>query len=351
MDIKGTFLNNLNGVAINTVSSAFPNGLQKVDNSAIHALLYGENWQSVFSEKNYNVDYIKNELGYSERYWSHTPGTPITHNELTAADLMEAASRKALRESNIDKNEIDMLIAITVTSPRYTNSMGAYVAGKLELTCPAMEIKTGCASALYALVLAAQFIRSGARNVLVTAGETPTKVTGKNGNLIYAVGDAGAAVILSKSDIEKGILSAFLGCEGAYSGAMGSPGLLPPNQQDLDSNAYDMLMGKDSELFIQSAWQQIPKLLYNNSGLSASDIDILVPHQVNKNILQLVIDSSAVDISKTINIIDKYANCGSVGVLLALENAFQNHNKLINKKIMMVAVGGGVSYGGLIVNL
>lgn len=351
MLINGTFLNQLNGVAISAVAKALPNGMHKLDNAAIHQLIYGENWEAIFAEKHYNANYIFNELGYSERFWTHEPGTPITKNELTSGDLMVVASNAVILESDVDKTAIDMLIAVTVTSPKYTNSMGAFVAGNLGLNCPAMEIKTGCASALYAIVMAAQFIRSGARNVLVTAGETPTKVTDKKGNLIYAVGDAGAAVILSKGDSHKGISTAFLGTQGQYSGAMGSAGLLPPNIKDLNDNAYNMVMGKESEAFIKSAWQHIPNMLYAKSGLSANDIDFLVPHQVNKQLMQLVIEASAIDSSKTINIIDKYANCGSVGVILALEEAYRLNNKLINKNIMMIAVGGGVSYGGLIINL
>lgn len=349
MKINGTYFSNLHGVRISGVSTTFPE--KKVHNYFIHELLYGKNWSDIFAEKNYDADYIKNVLGYEERYWAHVPGTPIVKNEITSADLMVSASEKVLKENNLAASDIEMLIAVTVTSPKYTNSMGAFVAGKLGLQCPAIEVKTGCASGLYALVMAAQFIRSGAKHVLITAGETPTKVTGINGNLIYAVGDAGAAVIMSKDDNAAGISTAFLGTEGAYSGAMGSPGLLPPNQEDLDALAYHMVMGKESETFIQEAWQQIPSLLYTHSGMNSNDIDLLVPHQVNNKNLSLVKNAAGKNTNQTIDVINQYANCGSVGVLIALHEAFKQKTNNQSKKIMMAAVGGGVSYGGLIVNL
>jgi 3-oxoacyl-[acyl-carrier-protein] synthase III len=349
--MKGTWLHGLEGVSIRHVSAVFPNANRVVDNAQIHNLLYGEQWEQIFKSKQYDPDFIKNNLGCEQRYWAHVPGTPIIKDEITSADLMVEAGNKLFSETGLPKAEIDLVIAVTVTSPKYTNSMGAYVAGALGLECPALEVKTGCASALYAIVMAAQFIRSGARNVLVTAGETPTKVTGKTGNLIYAVGDAGAAVLLSKAENNKGIETAFLGTAGKYSGAMGSIGLLPPNQADLDSGAYEMIMGKESEQFIYDAWKTIPQLLYRRSGLTNKDITCLVPHQVNKKLLELVIESAQMEPDATINIINKYANCGSVGVLLALEACLQKTKQFNNKKIMMVAVGGGVSYGGLIVNL
>lgn len=352
MNFKGTTFSGLTGCTITAANSAFPKRLQNISNAQIHELVYGANWQTIFQEKNYDPDFIENKLGYQHRYWSHIPGTPITENELTSADLMIAAAEKTISTAGIPIHEIDMFIAVTVTSPKYTNSMGAFVAGKLGLSCPAIEIKTGCASAIFAMVMGAQFIRSGARHVLIAAGETPTKVTGKLGNLIYAVGDGGAAVMMSKSDDEsKGIATAFLGTEGKLSGAMGSIGLLPPNQADLDAEAYNMIMGKDSDAFIQKAWQQIPGLLYKNSGFTHRDIDLLIPHQVNKNIWQLAVDASGIPGENAINLIAEYANCGSVGVLLALAAAFDKPKALFNKKLMLIAVGGGVSYGGLIVNL
>ncbi|MBK7440275.1 MAG: hypothetical protein IPI65_01720 [Bacteroidetes bacterium] len=351
MSINGRYFNQLNGVTIKRVATAFPDGMQLVSNTAIHELLCGPDWEKIFADKNYDSDFIKNTLGYESRYWSHVPGTPIVKNELTAADLMIKAAQKVIRESNILPDTIDMVISVTVTSPFYTNSTGTYVAGKLGLSCPAMEIKTGCASVIYAIVLAAQFIRSGARNVLITAGETPTKVTDKEGNLIYAVGDAGAALILTRANDNSGIGAAFLGADGTYSGVMGSQGLLPPNQDDLNANGYDMKMSKETDQIIQQAWQEIPQLLYQSSGLTKSDIDYLIPHQVNKKILDYAIASSGIARENTVDVIKDYANCGSVGVLLALDAAYQQWEIIQNKKLMLLAVGGGISYGGLILNV
>lgn len=352
MPINGRYFTGLNGVICSQVSTAFPVGLKKIDNCAIYELLYGAGWRAHFADKNYSENYIEEVLGYKERYWAHVPGTPINNQELTSADLMEAAAIKAISQSKIERDNIDVFIAVTVTSPNYTNSMGAFVAGRLGLSCPAIEIKTGCASVLYAIVMAGQFIRSGARNVLIAAGETPSKITNRSTNLLYAVGDGGAAVIISSSpQMEKGISTAFLGTAGEFSGSIGSPGLLPPNQQDLDTHAYDMVFSDESTKFIQEAWNTIPDLLYKHAHRRFSDMDLLVPHQVNKKILQTVIQASGIPENKTINLIDRYANCGSVGPLIALEEAFRIKSANQINTIMMVAVGGGVSYGGLILNL
>ena len=351
MEIRGLKMQDLWGIKILSTASAFPSLGRFVSNSEIHQMRFGNNWEEVFRSKNYNIDFIETELGYKDRYWTHTPGTPIIHEELNSADLMEAAAKSAIEKSNLDPNEIGLFIAVTVTSPKYTNSMGTFVAGKLGLKCPSFEIKTGCASSIYALILAAQFINSGTKNVLIASGETPSKVTGTDTNLLYAVGDGGAAVILSKTDNEnKGVVTAFLGSEGKYSGTMGTPGLLPPNQEDLDNDAYFMQMGKESSAFIEEMWQVIPNILYQNSGLNENNIDLLIPHQVNKKLFNLVVEASGISSEKTIDLISLYGNCGSASILIALDNAFENNRIKNNTSIMLVAVGGGVSYGGLIIN-
>ncbi len=352
MEIRGLKLQDLMGMKILSTGSAFPSPGRFVSNSEIHEMRFGKSWQEVFKAKNYNIDFIETELGYQDRYWTHTPGTPITSNELNSADLMEKAAKIAIEKSNLDTKEIGIFIAVTVTSPRYTNSMGTYVAGKLGLRCPSFEIKTGCASSIYALILAAQFINSGTKHVLIASGETPSKVTGTDTNLLYAVGDGGAAVILSKTeDIKKGIQTAFLGSEGTYSGTMGTPGLLPPNQEDLDNDAYFMQMGKESTAFIEEMWQVLPNILYQNSGLNENDIGLLIPHQVNKKLFNLVGDAAGISEEKRINLISKYGNCGSASILIALDHGMENKIIKNNTSLMLVAVGGGVSYGGLILNV
>lgn len=352
MEIHGLNIQELWGIKILSTASAFPSPGRFVSNTEIHQMRFGNSWQEVFKTKNYKLDFIENELGYQNRYWTHTPGTPILHTELNSADLMEVAAKTALEKSGLNKNAIGLFIAVTVTSSKYTNSMGTYVAGKLGLQCPSFEIKSGCASSVYAMVLAAQFIQAGTTHVLIASGETPTKVTGTATNLLYAVGDGGAAIILSKTtENSKGIATAFLGSEGKFSGTMGTPGLLPPNQIDLDNNAYVMQMGKESEDFVRELWKGIPKILYQNSGLNENNIALLIPHQVNKTLLDLVCEASDIEPQHTVDLISQYGNCGSASILIALNNAVENNRIKKDTSIMLVAVGGGISYGGLILNV
>ena len=95
MEIRGLKMQDLWGIKILSTASAFPSPGRFVSNSEIHKMRFGNNWEEVFKSKNYNIDFIETELGYKNRYWTHTPGTPIIHEELNSADLMEASIRSA----------------------------------------------------------------------------------------------------------------------------------------------------------------------------------------------------------------------------------------------------------------
>lgn len=347
--MSGFTVKHIMGICIAGTGTAFPGRGKWILNEDIHAMVFGSDWQQKMAAKKMDPAYYEYELGFKKRYWVHMPGTAIAHDELTSADLMIVAAENAISDAKISKDEIDFVIAVTITSPRYATSMGPYIVGKLGINAPAMEMKAGCASNVYAIILASQLIQSGARNVLIACGETNSKILQPNSNMMYAGGDAGAAVIISKvKDTTKGILSGYINSNGTFSGHMGVPGLMPPNQKDLDEQNYFLQYSDTAEEFLNKAWSTIPGILYESAGMNATEIDCLIPHQVLKKKLCLVSDSANVPMKKTINILADYANCGSATILLALDHARKNNLLEENNKAMMVAAGGGITYGGII---
>jgi len=348
----GLCAKNITNITIAGSGKAFPETGIWVSNDDIHKLIFGENWLHKMAAKKLDPFYYQQELGFGRRFWVHTPGTAFTHEELTSADLMIEAAANAIADSNISKTEIDMVIAVTITSPRYSTSMGAYIAGKLGITAPAFEMKSGCASNIFSLIIAAQFIQNGARNVLIACGETNSKIIQPGTNMLYAGGDAGSAVIVSGSpDAEKGIVAAFINTEGSFSGHMGVPGLMPPNEEDIINQKYFLTYSNAAEHFLDEAWKQTPAVLYEASGYTSHDIDCLIPHQVLKKRTEFISDASGIAMNKTVNILADYANCGSASLLLALDHARKNGQLKNGQTAMLVAAGGGVSWGGLILKI
>ncbi len=347
--MSGLIIRNLMNVTISGTGLGFPEGCKLITNETIHTLLLGENWKEKMTARKMNPEYYVNELGFNKRYWVHTPGHPLSSDEPTSADLMIAAAETAIKDSGLQKKDIDFFIAVTITSPRYTTSMGAFVGGKLGLNTPAIEIKSGCASNIFSLVLAAQLIQSGAKNVLIACGETTSKIIKANSNMTYAGGDAGAAVVVSRcDDSSKGIAAAYLNTNGEWCGYMGVNGSLPPNREDLENDNYTLTYNEGSEEFLSKAWDEIPQRLYEASGLSGGDIHCLIPHQVMKKRIAMISEAAGIPLPKTVNIIEEYANCGPASLLLALHHARKDGLLKEGETAMLAAAGGGISWGGII---
>lgn len=341
--------NTVFNIEVKGTGIAFPPKGKWVSNEEIHTMLYGENWPEVMASKKLDPGYYFNEYGFSKRYWVHTPGTPVVHSELTSAYLMLAAANQAIKNSNVKKDEIDFIIAVTITSPRYSTSMGAYIAGLLGVRAPAIEMKSGCASNVFAMILGAQLIQNGARNVLIVCGETNSKIMKMESPVPYAGGDAGAACILSAAkDNHKGIIASYLNTDGAYSSYMGVPGLMPPNKKDMEAGNYYLSFSDGANDFLNHAWRQIPEQLYKISGMKPGDIHYLIPHQVHKNRTVFASEASGIPMHNTMNIISEYANCGSASLLLALHHAREKNWLGSGNNIMLMAAGGGISWGGFI---
>ena len=346
---SGLTLKSLFNIEITGSGTAFPETGRWITNDDIHQMIYGDNWLEKMTAKKLRPDYYETEIGFKKRFWTHTPGAIISHNELTSADLMIEAAENAIKDSGIKNDEIDFVITVTITSPRYSTSMGAYVAGKLGITAPAIEMKSGCASNIFSITLAAQLLQNGARNVLITCGETTTKILKLNSTMAYAGGDAGAAIVLSKTGAsEKGIVAGYLNTNGAYSNYMGVKGLMPPNQQDLDNENYYLTYAEGAEDFLHEAWSSTPGILYNASGINAENIDCFIPHQVHKKRTIAAAQAANIPIEKTIDIIGDIANCGSSAILVALDHARKNNQLTKNQTALLIAAGGGISWGGII---
>lgn len=346
---KGLFINEIMPAIIKGSAAAFPEEGRWMTNENIHSLIYGIDWESKMKEKGLDPDYYEEQLGFKNRYWVHQPGSEISHDELTSASLMKEAGARALEDAGCKPDDIDFVIAVTITSPRYSTSMGPFVAGQLNIQAPAIEIKSGCASNIFSIIFAAQLIQSGARNVLITGGETNTKTLPMHPRTAYAGGDAGGAIVLSRATVKgQGILAAYVNSDGSYSGHMGVPGLLPPNQIDLEGKNYYLQYSDAAEDFLNKAWSQTPEKLYEQLKINGDEIDCFIPHQVNKKRMEFAINASGVEKEKTIDIIDKYANCGSVSLLLAINEARKAERFVAGQKALLVAAGGGISWGGMI---
>ncbi len=341
------------GIGVKATGTAFPEQYGRwFTNEDIHRLRFGSRWATAFQEKGKDPDYYYKQYGFQKRFWVHTPGDSLASKSATSVDLMEAAAQQALESASIPADGIDLVIAFTTTSPRYTSSVATILTGRLGMRCAAFEMKSGCSSAIYAMVIAYQFLASGAGNVMIVGGDTLSKVTDLSSSHLYAAGDGAAALILGKvTEQPRGLNSFYLDSDGSYSESMGVPGILPPPSGPVDEKEYLLKIDTRSESRIEELWKSLPGQLYEVSGMDSTLIDFLLPHQVNRRLIEITAKSARIEQSRVIDMVGGYANFGPAGILNALHQSLHENRLKPGDRLMWIAVGGGLARGGLILTI
>ena len=347
------YLENLNNVEIKGTAVAFPEDLGKwITNEDIYKQKYGSDWQNKLLDLGIDKNYIEDKWGFSKRFWVHTPGHVLTENEPTSVDMMAHAIKNALHEAELLPEDIDLLISVTTTSPRYTSSTATFVGGQLGMKCASFEMKTGCASNIYAMTLGFLALQSGLRNVLIVSAETFSKIADFNTNQIFAAGDAAAAVVLSREEKNGSkLLLSYLDSDGHYASMYGVQGALPPTEKAIKNNEYLMLMAPKATAYMNQIWEWLPDKLYRHAKITADDIDCFIPHQSTKKTVLLATEKANMPEEKVVNIVSEYANCGAVSSLLALHKSLKTGKLKKDDLLMMAVVGGGISWGGLLLRV
>ena len=217
-----------------------------------------------------------------------------------------------------------------------------------KATC--LEIKAGCSSILSALAIGFQYLSLGLESVLIVCAETYSKCTSIDSNFLYAVGDGAGAIILERSNLQSRPIFSFLITDSDLSNSMVVKGILPPNIKDIENNKYFLEMSSDISHDLMKKWKEIPKTLYKNIQITPKDISCYVPHQVNKNMWEGGRKALNISKEKSIYTLPDYANCGSVTLLLALDYAIKSNLIQRGEKLFLSSVGGGVTYGGFLLD-
>lgn len=263
--------------------------------------------------------------------------------ELTS-DLALIASKNAIASSDIDVNEIDLIIVATTTPDKIFPSVATMLQRKLGIGgCPAFDVQAVCSGFVYALATADNFIKSNAAKcALVVGAETFSSITdySDRSNCILW-GDGAGAVILQASN-ESGILSTHIHADGNYEKMLHVP--RKPEGKDtvhMEGNAV-------FKMAVNTLDQIVDETLAANN-MQKSDIDWLVPHQANIRILQATAKKLDMSMDKVVVTIDKHGNTSAASIPLALDIAVRDGRIKRGQIVLMEAFGGGFTWGSALV--
>jgi len=284
------------------------------------------------------------------RYWTHTPGTPADHSELTSQDLAIAAAGAALADSGLAPAAIGGLVLVTTTPPRPSVSTANHVARALGLGGFAFELKAGCAGGIYGLAVAASLLSLGAGNVLLVAAEAWTKLLPDDpGGPASVAGDGAAAVVLGQGG--GALLGASLHVSPEFAAAMMPPGLYPPTAEAIAAGAYQLRVTEDVAEAVRDLYPQVFGEALEAAGLGVADIDLLIPHQASPQILRRAIRDLGVPAGRVFHTLGTYGNASSASVLLSLCDARADGRLPAGARVALVAVGGGIAGASAVLRL
>ena len=274
-------------------------------------------------------DWIFERTGINQRH--------IADENESTVDMAYEASLKSIEKSNINAEDIDMIIVATTTPERAFPSTAVLLQNKLDIKdCFAFDINAACTGFIYALDVADKYIKNNSiNNILVIGAEKMSAlVDWSDRNTCVLFGDGAGAVIISSSN-NPGIISSMIGSNGSYKD------LLTVNP---DSDFIEM-KGNDVFKIAVTTMGKIARETLDQHDLKIDDVDWLIPHQANSRIINAIAKKLSLPSEKIIMTVGNHGNTSAASIPLAIDYATETGDLKKEDTILLEAFGAGFTWG------
>ncbi len=297
-------------------------------------------------------EWIRTRTGIRERR--------IAEKHETSATLGVAAAKAALNAAELSPADLDLILCATVTPAQMCPSNACVI--QAELGCrpiPAMDLLAACTGFLYALSTGEQFIRTGAaRHVLIVGTDVLTQVLDfQDRNTCILFGDGAGAVILSAcSEPRRGLQRVQLFSDGSRHELIQVPSVVTsaavhPERPGPRDPEFLRMNGREVFKFaVGRMVELIEDALYDCYRYERS-IDLLIPHQVNQRIIDNALDQTGFPADRVMVNLDRYGNTSGASIPIALDEAIRTGRAKPGGTLLLVAFGGGLTWGSALLTL
>jgi 3-oxoacyl-[acyl-carrier-protein] synthase III len=295
--------------------------------------------------------WILKQTGIQTRHWVY--GSEAT------SDLAVEAANQALQRAGLPVAAVDYVIAGTMTPDHQIPGIGPQIQARLGLHhIPCLDIRSACCNSLYAFDVGAALIHAGrATHVLIVGAEVQSKgllLSPEAKDISALFGDGAGACVMSK-DTRIGairLIDVLLLTDGKF--AMDLAVLAPgtgngdrwfdeaPQSRHL---LYPVMNGKTVILHAARKLGEAARSLLLRHGWSTADLDLVIPHQANANLLLALGRQLEVATSKIVSTIDWSGNTSSASILIALDWAYEQQLLRPGGRILFLAFGAGFGWG------
>ncbi|MBI5360072.1 MAG: ketoacyl-ACP synthase III [Planctomycetes bacterium] len=288
-------------------------------------------------------EWIQTRTGIKERR--------VKADGISTSDLALEAAKKALAAANMAPEEIELIVVSTVTSDNYFPSTACHVQRKLgAVNAAAFDVSAACSGFIYGITVGWNMVSSGAfNNVLVIGAEclsTLLDFTDRNSCILF--GDGAGAVVLKETTGKHQILFSHLGAKGDVDVMIVPAGgsKLPTSHATVDERLhYIKIRGREVFKFAVNKMTELIEDAANHLNIPVSEINIIIPHQVNHRIIESAAEKLNYPMEKMFVNIHKYGNTSAASIPIALDEAHSSGRLKDGDVVVMAAFGAGLTWG------
>ena len=296
-----------------------------------------------------NDEWIVQRTGMKERR--------LAEHDQATSDLAIAASRAALADAGVTPDQVDLVICATITADNTLPSTACWIQDRLGCKrAGAFDLTAACSGHIYALAQARAAILSGqARTVLVTSAEVLSSITDyTDRSTCVLFGDgAGAAVVQASDQPHTGLLYTTVYADGSGGALMLLPAggsRRPPSHETVDQRLHYMqIRGREVFRFAVEKMEELIDECLKVCGLTPADVRLVIPHQVNKRIIDAAAGRMGFPPEKVFVNIHKYGNTGGASVAIAHDEARRQGLLGPGDVAILIAFGGGLTWAGAVI--
>jgi len=280
-----------------------------------------------------------------------------------AADMGAEAAQQALRAAGLAAGDVNCIIFATLSPDVDMPASACLLQHRLGIGgMPAFDVRNQCSGFLYGLSIADMFIKTGTcEHVLVVGGEvhsTGIDLTTRGREVAVIFGDGAGAVVLGpEADERRGILSTHLHVEGRFAEKLW---LECPSRRLRPRVTAELITGDDARIFpkmdgryvFRHAVTRFPEVIreaLDANGLALTDLSLLIPHQANLRISQMVAQALDLPDEKVFNNIDRYGNTTAASIPIALSEALDAGRIHDGDIVCLAAFGAGFTWASALI--
>ena len=297
-------------------------------------------------------EWIQERTGIKERRYVEKGVGP--------SDLAISATEEALKAAGLKVSDIDFIIFATSTPDFYAPGSGCVLQEKMGFNeIGALDIRVQCSGFIYGLSIAEQYIRTGNfKNILLIGAEvqsTAMHLTDEGRDTAIIFGDGSGAAIISATEENKGILSTHMHSEGKYlkelwleapASNAGHPRI---TREVLDEGKqYLKMNGKEVFRHAITRFPEVINEALEANNLTSENINLLIPHQANLRITQMVQKRLGLSNDQVFSNIHKYGNTTAATIPIALAEAFNEGRIKEGDILVLAAFGAGFTWASAI---